>query len=342
MKKKLLVVGSNTIHVYNFIALVEAYFDEVLLVTNKVNHSYNVKSIEIDFTLGPHSWKTVRSIREIIKEYNPSVIHVQQVNTYAFLTTISAKNLSIPIVVTAWGSDVLINPKKSFLLKKMLQYVLNHAYSITADSNHVLNVAQELVRKELVLHNINFGIVIDDCPNRDKKNIIYSNRMHKDLYNIDKIIYAFSKFYKNNSDWKLIVAGSGDSTENLKALTKELSIEKCVEFVGFLDQEENYRYYCESKIYVSVPQSDSVSISLVEAIICGCIPFVSNLDANREIIDNGKNGFIVSDLERIDFLKYLDVDARYLMKSREDLKVAFSKEYNRDLYVKIYEGLIND
>lgn len=339
MSKKLLVVGSNSIHVYNFIALVKDNFDKVLLVTNEINTEQDVSSVAIDFSLGVQSLKTISKIRSIVDEFQPSVVHIQQANTYAFLTTLALKNRNIPLVLTAWGSDVLVNPNKSFLLKKMLQYVLINVEVITADSNHVLNSAQKLVSKKLSLYNINFGIKIDDCPKQNKENIIYSNRLHSDLYNIEKVILSFSKFVKYNKEWKLIIAGIGENTESLKALVKTLYLEKDIKFVGFLNQKDNYKYYCKSRIYISIPRSDSVSISLVEAIICGCVPFVSNLEANLELIINEKNGFIEHDLEAINFNKFKDINYIDFEDTRKKLKVLFSKTYNKNKYIEIYKKL---
>jgi len=36
-----------------------------------------------------------------------------------------------------------------------------------------------------------------------------------------------------------------------------------------------------------------LSVSLLEAMACGAVPIVSDLPANREVITNGKNGYIV-------------------------------------------------
>ncbi|MCK5538591.1 MAG: glycosyltransferase family 4 protein [Bacteroidales bacterium] len=337
MSRRLLVVGSNSIHVYNFIELVKENFDEVLLLTNEINPDKDMVSMKVDFRLGVQSLKTIKKIRTIAKDFQPCVVHIQQANTYAFLTALALKKRKIPLVLTAWGSDVLINPHKSFLLKKMLQYILNNIQVITADSNHVLNSAQKLVDKKLSLHNINFGIEMKECSKVEKENIIYSNRLHKELYNIDKIIHAFSKFVQTHDKWRLVIAGSGDETEVLKALVQKLQIDKDVEFVGFLNQEENYAYYCKSKIYISIPRSDSISISLVEAIVCGCVPYVSNLEANLELIKDKQNGFIEDDLENIDFEKFIQIDIEHFEKTRERLKVIFSKEYNKNRYVEIYD-----
>jgi len=338
MSKKLLVVGSNSIHVYNFIALVKDNFDKVLLVTNEINTEQDVSSVAIDFSLGVQSLKTISKIRSIVDEFQPSVVHIQQANTYAFLTILALKNRNIPLVLTAWGSDVLVNPKKSFLFKKMLQYTLTNLEVIIADSDHVLNSAQKLVSKKLSMYNVNFGINSTDCMEQNKENIIYSNRLHKELYNIDKVIHSFAKFVvmPKNNHWRLVVAGSGDDTDTLKDLVARLNVNTHVKFVGFLNQKENYEYYCKSKIYISIPASDSVSISLVEAILSGCVPFVSNLEANLELIEDGQNGFVENDLENINFDKFMQIDCEHFEATRQKLKVSFSKEYNKNRYIEIY------
>jgi len=338
MSRKLLVVGSNSIHVYNFIELVKENFDEVLLLTNEVNPEKDVSAVEVDFSLGLQSFQTINKIRKIFREFQPSLVHIQQANTYAFLTVLALKKQNVPLILTAWGSDILLNPYRSFLLKKMVQYILTNVHVITADSNHVLNSAQRLVDKKLFLHNINFGIKIEDCKEQEKENIIYSNRLHKELYNIDKVIISFAKFIAipKNSHWKLVIAGKGEQTKDLRDLVTNLNMDKHVKFVGFLNQKENYSYYCTSKIYISIPRSDSVSISLVEAILCGCIPFVSDLEANLELIEDTKNGFIEDDLENINFEKFMKINSEYFETTRQKLKVSFSKEYNKNRYIEIY------
>lgn len=339
MNKKLLVIGSNSIHVYNFINLVKDYFDEVLLLTNKINSEWSVDAIEIDFSLGLNCLSSIKEIRAQYLSFNPSVVHIHQANSYAFLTILALKKFDTPFVLTAWGSDILLNPKKSFLLKKMVQYILNHVQVITADSNHVLNSTQKLVEKKLSLKNVNFGIEVEDCKEEKKEDIVYSNRLHKELYNIDKIIISFAKFIAipKNSHWALVIAGVGDQTENLKDLVNRLNIVQHVKFVGFLNQQENHNYYCKSKIYLSIPRSDSISISLVEAILYGCVPFVSNIEANLDLIKNGKNGFIENDLENIKFEKFMNIDTEYFEKVKNNLKVTFSKEYNKNRYIDIYD-----
>ena len=44
-----------------------------------------------------------------------------------------------------------------------------------------------------------------------------------------------------------------------------------------------------------VPRSDSVSVSVLEAMGHGCIPLLSDLPANRELVRDGVNGLVVPD-----------------------------------------------
>ena len=44
---------------------------------------------------------------------------------------------------------------------------------------------------------------------------------------------------------------------------------------------------------MSQPASDSVAVSVLEAMAHGCIPLLSDLPANRELVQDGDNGWIV-------------------------------------------------
>lgn len=295
--KKLLIIGSNSIHVYNYINLVKDYFDEIILITNKKREGTDVKTIELDFHLKLSSrLKTVAKIKKLIQEYAPSIIHIHQVNSYAYYSLISARKSLVPKILTAWGSDILLSPKKNYLLKKMVQFNLRHADFFTSDSEFMAEEMRSLLpKRKLDILIANFGIEIIE-KDLLKENIIYSNRLHKKLYQIESVINAFKLFLENSIDktWKLVIAATGEETNNLKLMVEHLNLKGNVEFVGWVDQDKNVEYYSKARLFVSIPESDATSISLLEAMAYGCIPVLSDLPANREWIDDGKNGIIVN------------------------------------------------
>ena len=332
--KKLLVVGSCSIHTYNFIEMVRDHFDEVLFLTNKnCKKSYNdIDVMELDFRF-IHLF-TIVEIKKILKNFDPTHIHIHQANSFGFFTLAAAKYHHSKKILNIWGSDIFVNPKRNKILKQIVKFNLKYADYVIGDSDVVLNEAKKIYPK-ITTENINFGVNVQECR-KEKQNIVYSNRMHKKLYNIDKIIISFSKFLNMNKEkWKLIIAGEGEETDNLKNLAQSLGIEKNVEFVGFVDNETNNDYYCKSKIYVSIPESDSVSLSLVEAVLNRCVVFVSDIDANKEIV-NENFGFIENDLSNIDFSKYVSVSFRQREKELEKIKKMYSKEYNRERLFNLY------
>ncbi len=296
--RRLLLIGSSngSAHLKNYYELVQSYFDEVLIVSNQVIDYSN--SITVPFGLkNPITlWRSIFSIEKAIERFQPDCIHVHQANVYAF-AAIRANKQGIPLVLTTWGSDVLLLPQSNFINRWMVRYNLKHASFITADASFMGERITELSgRKDTVIAN--FGIDLPDMKQDvSKEKIIYSNRMHESLYNVSEILSGTANFLNSHSDWTLIIAGQGAETEKLKFQAKEKLPEQQVQFVGFLSREENISNYRRASIFISIPSSDGTAVSLLEAMASGCIPVVSDLPANREWVMDGKNGIIVKDNE---------------------------------------------
>jgi glycosyltransferase involved in cell wall biosynthesis len=342
--KKLMIIGSNSIHVYNYINLVKDYFDEIILITNKKREGTSVKTIELDFHLKLSSrLKTVAKIKKLIQEYSPSIIHIHQVNSYAYYSLLAARKSSAPKILTAWGSDILLSPKNSFLLKKMVQFNLRHADFLTSDSEFMAEEIRSLLpRRKLDILIANFGIEIIE-KDMLKENIIYSNRLHKKLYQIESVINAFKLFLENSIDksWKLVIAATGEETNNLKSMVEHLNLKGNVEFVGWVDQEKNVEYYSKARLFVSIPESDATSISLLEAMAYGCIPVLSDLPANREWIDDGKNGIIVNSPSENIFERALKLNMSEVASLNKRIIIEKgTKVANKKKFIQLYDHFL--
>jgi len=342
--KKLMIIGSNSIHVYNYINLVKDYFDEIIMITNKKREGTDVKTIELDFHLKLSSrLKTVAKIKNLIQEYAPSIIHIHQVNSYAYYSLLAARKSSVPKILTAWGSDILLSPKNSFLLKKMVQFNLRHADFLTSDSEFMAEEIRSLLpRRKLDILIANFGIEIIE-KDLLKENIIYSNRLHKKLYQIESVINAFKLFLENSIDksWKLVIAATGEETNNLKSMVEHLNLKGNVEFVGWVDQEKNVEYYSKARLFVSIPESDATSISLLEAMAYGCIPVLSDLPANREWIDDGKNGIIVNSPSENIFERALKLNISEVASINKRIIIEKgTKVANKKKFIQLYDHLL--
>jgi len=338
--KKLLVVGGGVIHAYNIIELIKGYFDDIFLITDVKDDKFNDINHEVlNFSFSNPLNPVILpfKINKIIKDYKPDFIVIIQVDTAAFSTIIANKK-KIPTLVIAFGSDVLIIPDKGFLYKQMAKFVLKRGKYFNTGAKYAVDKMNEIAGKDLDVVVANSGFE-PGCKPMPKENIVYSNRLHKPLYRIPQIIEAFARFVANKEreDWKLVIGATGDE-ENLKQKAKELGIEDKVEFIGWVEKEDNNYYYSISKIWISIPESDCTPISLMEAMAAGCIPIMSDLDANKEWVEEGKNGIIVSDYNCNYIERALSLDYDYLLDYNLKLmEKEGTKEANRKKFYSIFD-----
>ncbi|MDD1662619.1 MAG: glycosyltransferase, partial [Methanomicrobiales archaeon] len=75
-------------------------------------------------------WPRHLRVRRLIREIDPDLIHAHFITKYGF----HLKKGNIPTVVTAWGDDILILPKKSWIIKRYTKKALEAADYIYAVS----------------------------------------------------------------------------------------------------------------------------------------------------------------------------------------------------------------
>ncbi len=292
---KVIQVGPKSVHVASFVKAISSHVKEQFHISEeKANFEGITKEFVLHFRgFNPFSiYQNYKKLEEIVKELKPQLIHIHQVNRMAFFVSRIGKKLNIPIVTTAWGSDVLLMPKKNVFFKWLVSSVLKNSAIVTGDSLHMISEMQSLVEDGLKYQCIQYGI--DRVKPVDKEKIIYSNRFLNPLYRVPKIVDYFADFSENHTDWKLVIASVGEQKVELEEKVKQLNLSEKVEFVGWQENDENRNWYAKSSVYVSIPESDGTSVSVLEAISANCIPVLSNIPVSKEWVESGRNGIIES------------------------------------------------
>jgi len=239
--------------------------------------------------------RALSKIRRLLEEIQPDILHAHYATSFGLLALVSGFS---PLVVSAWGSDVLVAPQESSFLRVIVSQVLKHADALTSDSEYMSQRMRDLLKgQEKILKTVTMGVSRDwfeQLPSVDKKmHQILSLRGHQSIYNIDIVIQAMAEVVQSIPEARLIIAGEGPETQNLRALAQSLKLEKNIQFVGQLPHAAVQSYLNESAVSVSVPSSDATAVSLLETMACGSFPVVSELPANREWIDQEVNGLLV-------------------------------------------------
>ena len=75
--------------------------------------------------------KTLKSVKKLIKEIKPDIVHSHYATSYGMLGALSGFH---PFIISVWGSDVFDFPKKSLIHKMILKYNLKKADKILSTS----------------------------------------------------------------------------------------------------------------------------------------------------------------------------------------------------------------
>ena len=118
--------------------------------------------------------------------------------------------------------------------------------------------------------------------------VVISDRALEPLYNVDTMIRAFAQVRAEIHDARLVIANDGSQRRRLESLARELHLEDAVSFAGRLEPEALRDALAEAQVYVSVPDSDSLALSTMEAMAVGALPVVSDLPSQTWIEDGEK------------------------------------------------------
>ncbi|MCK4730455.1 MAG: glycosyltransferase family 4 protein [Candidatus Aenigmarchaeota archaeon] len=242
-------------------------------------------------------------INKIINKIKPDIIHSHYATIYGFFGALSNFH---PLVVSVWGSDVLVEPKKSRILKGLTQHALKKADLITCDGENTKNATIELginIEKiKIIYHGVDTKKF--KANKKDKKfiknlfggnfPIVISIRTLRPIYNVETLIRAIPLILKKIPKVKFIIAGKGEQKKYLMNLAKSLCIFNAIRFTGAIPHNDLPKYLASSDVYVSTSLSDGgIAVSTLEAMACELAPVVTDIGDNKKWIKDGENGFII-------------------------------------------------
>lgn len=139
-----------------------------------------------------------------------------------------------------------------------------------------------------------------------------------------ELIEAFAKIQNQLQDAHLHVVGDGVLMNQVKQKVLELNLENNITIHGFLYKEEIDVLYGQSDLFLMTSETESFGFVLLEAMVCGvpCIAYDSAQGA-RTIIENNKNGFLISDRNRdryaeqvVEYCNHDEVHAQFAKEAR--------------------------
>jgi glycosyltransferase involved in cell wall biosynthesis len=292
----------------------------------------------------PTLLQAVGRTRRAFREFQPDVVCAYYMASYGLLAALSRVR---PWVGAAAGGDVLVDPFDGLGTKirngPVLRVVLGRAAGMLAWAPHVAERLEQLgVPPQRILvqpRGVNrslFGYRPPRERSPEEPLRIFSLRWLKPLYRVDTLIRALGHLDRDGIPFEARIAGEGSEQPKLETLAREQGLANKTAFVGRLEADDVPDALQWADVYVSTSSSDGASSSLFEAMSVGCYPVVTDIPANRGLVDDGRTGalFPVGDdvalAARLTTLARDDARRRAAIEAGRDF-VADRLDYDRNM-----------
>lgn len=117
------------------------------------------------------------------------------------------------------------------------------------------------------------------------------------------LLYAFNECIKTYPKLKLLIVGDGPEKNTLQKLTKSLEQKSHVAFLGNIPNSDIGEIFSKCFVSISASKSEAFGIVNIESLREGTPVICTNTEGTKDIIVNGKNGFIVDLTKKNDLSK---------------------------------------
>jgi len=295
MKKIVFLADLSSVHIQRYADYFKSKGWDVVGIDYKKGHDgWKYDKIQLPYSNTKLFFLNKNKLKEVLKDIKPDLISAHYVTTYGFLGALSKFK---PLVVSAIGSDILVNPNNP-LLRKFVKKALKTADKVLVDGLFTKNVLKKLGRGDnvnVVYYGVDTNKFNPEVESKrkeyglEKNYIIGSFRNFYDVYSIETLIRAAPLVIKEVPNAKFLIVGGGPLKDKLEQLAKDLNVDEKIIFTGYIEHDKLPPYIKTCDVYISTSLSDTTSVSLLEALAVGLPCIATEIEGNKEWI-NEKNG----------------------------------------------------
>jgi len=282
----------------------------------KLENNLRIENRPIPMNVHQIAWKGIREgdgwfkylqlkddFKHIASKIKPDVVHAGPIQKVALIPALAGFH---PLVSMSWGTDMMMDASRNTWWKWLTSYVLHHSDVMIADCFAVEKIAVRFGFPAERIVIFPWGIDLDKFrPDYSKVKrsqlgwgdefIMLCTRNWETRYGVDVVVKAFCQTATQMPAAQLVLIGGGSLEEKLKVVVDANHLQKKVHFIGRMDYENLPAYYQISDLYLSASHSDGSSVSLMEALGCGCPVLVSDIPSNLEWLSSREVGWLFED-----------------------------------------------
>jgi glycosyltransferase involved in cell wall biosynthesis len=283
----------------------------------KLGWSRALDSVPVDTVFYDRRWirdeDIVPAIGDAIIRHVESSVGVDEIEVvYAhFLWTGGAAALRLrerfgcPVVAIARGSEMHEWQESNVHCRPHVETVLRTADRVLANCEHLRNLAEAMVagaasRIEVIYNGCDaeaFRPASDRIAAKrdlgfkpDSRLMLYCGYI-EERKGISELIEAWRRFSANNSDWKLVLIGQ-PVDRNLESQLRKAG--RSVALVGQVPHSRVIDYLKAADAYVQPSRLEGLANATMEAMSTGLPVITTSACGQRELIEDGANGWLVA------------------------------------------------
>lgn len=283
-------------------------------------------------------------LKRVIKKYNISHIICGQ-NKDTKISSIAALGNKNIKVIARHGLQVISNKLKyKVFFKNLIDGIITNSKTIKEEYETYNWFPEDFIK---VIYN---GVEIPEIEKIESldihkllslpektKTILSAGRLAKQK-GYDTLIKTANLAKKQNKNWHFVVIGKGKLEKKLKREVTKLELSEYITFLGF--QKNVLSFMKETDIFVLPSLYEGMPNAVLEAMSIGKCCITSNVNGNKELINNGNDGILIEPNRPKELFLAIDMifsDEDLKNKIENNARLKISSNFTIDRMVKLTE-----
>lgn len=369
MKKKKILFAANLESFFTkFLIPQLKYFKEngyevhVAAKSENIDIPYCDKKFDVDFARGFNIKQNVRSYKQMKRIFKDEHYDIVSCHTPfgAAITRLAYKNSKVKGTKMVYMNHGFHFYKGAPLLNWLLFYPAEKYLAKYTDTLITINLEDyELSKKKFKTNTVYVkGIGLDpskfdfEMTDKEKLDLRKSLGLKKDdfvmIYPAELLprkrqiwlINTLSELLKENSNFKLLLPGKDSMNGACQKLVSKLNLDDQIKFLGF--RKDIPQLLRISDLALTSSKQEGLPVNVMEAIYCGLPVVATNCRGNRDLIEDGKNGYVVELNDSAEFCNKILYFSKLNSKEKNVIKKEnenIIKDYLKD---SVIESIVNN
>ncbi|MEO8247424.1 MAG: glycosyltransferase, partial [Chloroflexota bacterium] len=237
-----------------------------------------------------------RGLRRLLTRLDAQVLHGHFVRRFGWQAALSGFR---PLVISPWGSDILRVPRGAVRTRWWNRFALRSATLVTVSSEGMREAAIRAGarpdRVEQIHHGVDTAAFAPGPPDSELASslgtgdaaVVLSPRSIRPLYQQPVVVDAVARLVAEGRDVVLVMSARGADPGTLAEVRARAATGGIADRLRILDDvphDELPALFRLADVIVSVPQTDSFPVTLLEAMACERTIVVSDLPAVTPVL----------------------------------------------------------